>query len=197
MNDDFFRGRIRRVASVGLAALLVVFSLSACQSNKVPTVPNPFAGNKQAAETPKSDKIDIAELEQFCPNITLRSGTAYFDRYEKGGDGDPNRILYQASITNVTRGCMPENETVKINAALAGRIVPGPKGKPGVVNVPIRIVVVKGDTVIYSQLFKHEVQMGQNATDFVFSDPDIVIQKPDKPDVGIFVGFDPGPYDTP
>ncbi len=197
MSDDFFRGRNKGLKGAGIAAVLAALSLSACQSGGAPAVPNIFAGKKETAPAENTGKIDIATLEQFCPRITLRSGTAYYDRHEKGGEDDPNRIIYQASITDVTRGCTPEGDSIKINAALAGRIVPGPKGKPGKITVPIRVVVMQGDTVMYSKLFKHDVEVGANATEFIFNDPDIVIQKPDAPNVGIFVGFDPGPYNTP
>lgn len=197
MNDDLNRPSgiwnktVRVTAALGLA-----LSLAACQSTSTSGTPTTASSNN-AEQPKKADKLDVASLEQFCPRINLRSGTAYYDRYEKGGDGDPNRVLYQAAITDVSRGCTPDNDTVKINAALAGRIVPGPKGKPGTVTVPIRVAVVKGDQVIYSKLFKHEVQTSQNATEFIFNDPDIVIPKPDRPDIGIFIGFDPGPYKTP
>jgi hypothetical protein len=198
MNDDPYslRGKWNRVVRAG-AAFALALSLAACQSSGKSGAPVISSASPKAEQPAKSGKVDIAALEQFCPRITLRSGTAYYDRYEKGGDGDPGRIVNQASITEVSRSCTPDNDNVKINAALAGRIVPGPKGKPGTVTVPVRVAVVKGDQVIYSKLFKHDVKTGQNATDFIFNDPDIVIPKPDRPDIGIFIGFDPGPYKTP
>lgn len=198
MNDDrcSLRGKWIGVVRAG-AAFALALSLAACQSSGTSGAPGVSSAGPKAEQPPNSEKVDIAALEQFCPRITLRSGTAYYDRYEKGGDGDPGRIIYQASITDVSRSCRPDNDKVRITAALAGRIVPGPKGKPGTVTVPIRVAVVKGDQVIYSKLFKHDVETGQSATEFIFSDPDIVIPKPDRPDIAIFIGYDPGPYKTP
>ncbi len=39
-----------------------------------------------------------------------------------------------------------------INVAAAGKIITGPAGAPGAVTMPIRIVVVRGDEVLYSKL---------------------------------------------
>jgi hypothetical protein len=83
-----------------------------------------------------------------------------------------------------------------ITAAAAGRVITGPAGTPGTITMPIRVVVVKGDSVLYSQLHKYQVAVGDGAgaTQFVFNDPNVVIPIPEPGTAQVFVGYDEGPY---
>ena len=57
--------------------------------------------------------------------------------------------------------------------------------------------IVEGDTVLYSQLHQHTVQVGQTgATQFIFTDPGVNLPKPSGPNYIVFVGYDEGPYNT-
>ncbi len=135
----------------------------------------------------------------FCPAIRLREGTAYFNTYERGGKDDSSRIIYQASIADVTRKCTRADGMLNIDVAVAGRIVPGPKGRAGTITMPIRVAVIQGSDVLYSELFKHPVEIGDTigATQFIFNNQAIQIPVPATQNVVIFAGYDEGPYDTP
>jgi hypothetical protein len=143
----------------------------------------------------KSTQITESELRAYCPNVALREGTSAFSTFEKGGDGDPAKVIYQASLSQATRACTYEGGTMTIKAAVAGRIVPGPVGKAGTVSMPIRVAVVRGGDVLYSQLHQHQVSVTDTAaaTQFVFTDPAINIPQPEQRDIMIYIGFDEGP----
>lgn len=147
----------------------------------------------------RSEPVKLSELRMYCPAIQLREGTAYFNTYERGAKDDASRMIYQASIADATRSCSSGNGMLNIDVALAGRIVPGPKGKAGTITMPIRVVVVQGSDVIYSQLFKHPVNVDDTigATQFVFNNEPIQIPTPSSQNLLIFAGYDEGPYDTP
>jgi hypothetical protein len=148
------------------------------------------------APPPPSDKVLESELRAYCPPIVLREGTAFFRTYAKGAKDDPSKLIYQASISDVTRSCARSAGTMTINAAAAGRIITGPMGAPGSITMPIRVVVVKGDSVLYSQLHKYQVEVaaGSGATQFVFNDPNVVIPIPEPGTLQIYIGYDEGPY---
>lgn len=153
----------------------------------------------------KDERVLESELRAFCPPIQLRQGTSFFNTYERKGEQDPEKIVYQASITDVTRDCSYGGNAIAVTVAVAGRIVPGPKGKAGSVTMPIRVVVVQdaGDgqdgQVVYSQLHKYPVAVTDTigATQFVFTDPGISLPAPVSRRTVIFAGYDEGPYDTP
>jgi hypothetical protein len=150
----------------------------------------------------KSARVDKAHEEQvlqseltgFCPQVTLREGTAFITAYEKGGDGDPAKAIYQASITETTRACTRPNGMLAMNIAVAGRVVPGPKANGAKVTLPIRVAITEGDSVLYSQLHQFQVTIvqGQAATQFVFNDPNPSVPLASAKAITIFVGFDEG-----
>ncbi|WP_338036667.1 hypothetical protein [Arvimicrobium flavum] len=145
---------------------------------------------------PAEQKVTEAELRAYCPRVTLRDGTAYFNNYAKGGDGDATKVVHQASIGEVTRTCTTSADgAMTMNVAVAGRVVPGPAFSPGSINMPIRIVVTHGDDVLYSQLHRHQVSVsdGSAATQFVFNDPNVSFVLPADRRVQVFAGYDEGP----
>ena len=170
------------------AAWLVLGSAllaSACQSNDA-------ASTAEAA--PAQPTVTQSELRAYCPPVVLREGTAFFTTYAPGGDGDSTKVAYQNSIADVTRSCTRENGMVNMTVAAAGRVVPGPSGGPGTVTMPIRVAVTDGETVIYSQIHQHQVQVGGGAaTQFVFSDSAISFPEPTGRTIRAFIGFDAGP----
>lgn len=147
------------------------------------------------APPPPQEKVLESELRAYCPPIVLREGTAHFRTYAKGGQDDPAKLIYQASISDVTRSCTRSADTMTINAAAAGRVIIGPAGSPGTITMPIRVAVVKGDSVLYSQLHKYQIQVGSEggATQFVFNDPNVVIPMPEPGSTQVFIGYDEGP----
>src|SRR5690606_33186198 len=184
-----------RGSFIGLAAILV--GLAACQTGG-----GGFFGSGTGKQEEKVEQVEQIDLTVYCPQISLREGTAFFNTYAKAGRDDTSeerqRIIYQASITDATRACRYEGDRLNLTVAVAGKVVLGPKGKPGTITMPIRIAVVQGDEVIYSQLHRHKAEVAAGgATQYVLSDPNISIPAPTVRNVRILVGFDEGPYNTP
>lgn len=187
-----FVERPRLIAAAGIIGLA---ALSAgCQSSD-----NGIAGVDTTAPPPPEDKVTQSELEAFCPSISVRDGTASFRTYAGGATDDATQVVYQASIGDTTRACKRADGQMTINIAVAGRIVPGPKGQPGSITLPIRIVVTSSGQVAYSQLHRYQVSVSETsgATQFVFKDPAVVIPVPEGRQARIFVGFDEGPKKEP
>lgn len=173
---------------VSLLAVGFAAGLAACQSGG-------SAGEAATAEeaaSPQRPQITQNELEAFCPPVNIRQGTASYNAYARGGQGDPAKITYQASISNATRACTRADGMITITVAIAGRIVPGPAGAPASVTMPIRIAVTRGDEVLYSQMIKDAVTLGSSnaATQFLVKDPNAVIPIPERRNVRVQVGFD-------
>lgn len=176
----------------GVALVGFMFAVAGCQSSDSSGILN-LGSQKQ--DTPPAPKVTASSLQAYCPKVTVRDGTAYFDTYAKGGQGDQTKIVYQASISDVTRDCSRANGSLTLNVAVAGKVVPGPAAKPGTVTMPIRIVVLNGTDVLYSKLHQYPVQVSDMsaATQFVFNDASIVVPEPTEKTYQIFAGYDEGP----
>ncbi|MGB3901374.1 MAG: hypothetical protein WA973_22765 [Mesorhizobium sp.] len=185
-----------------------MFAVAGCQSGGKGALG--VGGDPQAAAAADT-RVKASDLLAYCPIITLRDGTAYFNTYAKGGkkakkadaeDGsaaaasdDSADIVYQAAITDVTRDCSRSGGSLTMNVAVAGKVVPGPKGGAGSITMPIRIVVVHGSDVLYSQLHQYKLQVTDTsaATQFVFNDPNVTIPEPTDKGYQVFAGYDEGP----
>jgi hypothetical protein len=132
--------------------------------------------------------------------VTLREGTAFFSTYEAkkkkdDQEQDPTKLTYQSSITAVTRKCSYAPGTTTLDVAVAGRVVPGPAAKEGTVTMPIRVVVMRGTDVLYSNLAKYQVTVNKaaGATQFIYNDPNVTFPTPEPGTVQVFAGYDEGP----
>ncbi len=174
-------------AGIALAATVLI---AGCQM---------MGGAGNVLDVSPDDAFTAEDLRAYCPRATLLDGTAYLRTYTSGNDGDPDEVVYQATITDVTRTCRYRNGQLFMQIAAAGRVVNGPKGQPGSLNLPVRVAVRAGENLPYSQLGRIDVAMNQGAgaTQFIYKDEQIVLAEPQVRNLQVLVGFDEGPYDTP
>jgi len=185
----------RFVAGLALGGLLL--AVAGCQSGDSNSGGNSgggflgFGGAKQAPQA-QEGKVLASELRAFCPRVVVREPEGSITRYAKGGDGDPTKLTFQASIMESTRSCNRQTGMLAMQVAVAGRIVPGPGGAPATVTLPIKVSVVRSDgEVLYSQVQNHQVALsGNQVQQFLYNDSNVVIPIPADGTVQIFAGFD-------
>lgn len=172
-----------KIVSVGFLTLF----LAACQT-----------GTEDVLDVGPDDKITEADLRAYCPRVQLLEGTAFLRTYTSGNDGNADELVYQATITDVTRDCRYRNGQLFMTVATAGRAVNGLKGTGGALNLPIRVAIRAGENLPYSTLGRIDVNIvpGAGATQFIYKDDQIVIPEPTERNLQILVGFDEGPYNT-
>ncbi|MEL6435580.1 MAG: hypothetical protein AAFP99_02180 [Pseudomonadota bacterium] len=170
--------------TVGLGLCLAV---AACQTGTPEDVLN------------VEEQFTEADLRAYCPRPNLLEGTAFLRTFTNGNDGNSDEIVYQATITDVTRTCRYRNGQLFMTVAAAGRVVNGPKGSGGQLDLPVRIAVQQGESVPYSTLGRLDVTVvpGAGATQFIYKDEQIVLAEPSEQNLVVLVGFDEGPYNTP
>lgn len=175
-----------RIGTFGLAMI----ALAACQTASTQDT------LQSAAE---EEKVTEADLRAYCPRVQLNEGTAFFTTYTKGNDDNPDEIIYQASISDVTRTCRYRDGQLFITVAAAGRVVNGPKSTGGNITMPIRVAVKEGEGLPYSRLGQFDVPVtpGAGATQFIYKDDQIVLPEPAIRNIQILIGYDEGPYNTP
>ncbi|WP_131829859.1 hypothetical protein [Consotaella salsifontis] len=162
------------------AAALAGFAiLAGCQSS---TPPADLSANPvpSAAE---------GRIPEYCPRVSLREGTAVLTK--KAGED----VVYVASITDSSRECHVVNGQLMMKVGIAGRVMPGPAAKSGTIQLPIRVALVSGSDVLYSQLSQQSVSVsaGGGAVQFVYVDDRVVVPEPPARTYAVYAGFDEGP----
>ena len=127
----------------------------------------------------------------YCPAVSIREQNTIHDSYQRGGEGDPTKLVYRASITEATRACSYGGGAIGMTVGVAGRVVPGPAGSTGAVPAPIRVTVYRGTEVIHDQVHNYQVAIADTAgaTQFVFTDQSVSVPNVTARNINVFVGF--------
>ena len=142
------RGGLRQGA--GAAALLGLgLALAGCGSSS-----NLFSkssldlfssSSKATKDSAPGDQADATPTDVECPGVDVRTGAATLIIGSKPGDAVPSAldVRYQGSIIRTARECHVSGGVMTMKVGVEGRIITGPAGGPGHVDVPLRIAVVQ------------------------------------------------------
>jgi hypothetical protein len=83
-----------------------------------------------------SDGPIEAAAANGCPPVQVEGGQRYVTIYEGKRVGDGASVIHRAEITKTARECQPTMGLVQVKYGIAGRVLLGPKGKPGTISLP-------------------------------------------------------------
>lgn len=204
---------ISRQRTAGTTAVALLFALAAggcsSMSSVLPESMTPsssssiFSTAPQAPASPATAANQgITDASDFeCPNVTVRTGTSTLIIVDKakGAADSPLSLKYQGSIVNTARECKYAAGIVTMKVGIEGRIITGPAGGPGQVDVPLRIAVVHEGPqpkVVLSKLARLAVAVtdGSAGATFTHIDPEISFPMPrpagDIDSYIVYVGYD-------
>jgi hypothetical protein len=205
---------VRRQISheTGVAMIVAGLMVASCATVESPLGP---IGNASAPGSPGASKaggvvtfgdsegqvVSVAPQQSQssdidCPAVTVRTGASAWQI--SAGSGATN-VRYQGSLGQLARECAVLGETMTMRVGVEGRILVGPKGGPGNVNVPLRIALVaEGPTPrpIWSKFYSVSVSVPPNASQAIFSqvEDDLTFPLPASKRMDnyiVYVGFDP------
>jgi hypothetical protein len=154
-----------------------------------------FGSKSQAVgETPPPP----VDNELSCPPVSIRAGASTYGVAAPGKQPVGNDLRYQATITRTARDCTQTGDQITARIGIQGRLIAGPAGSPGTVEIPLRVAVVQGgvqEKTIATKVYRTTVSMSE-ATSVPFSlvAEDMVYPVPPGAtgDSYIFyIGFDP------
>ena len=198
--------RARTGAGALLGIGLMAVALGGCSSNSLnlnslnTNLFGSSAPGNSAAGVTNAD-IEAANSDTPCPEVKVRTGASTLMITNKPAEGEPSPldVRYQGSIVNMARECHLNAGLLIIKVGVEGRIITGPAGGPGTVNVPLRIAVVHegiNPTMVATKFTVIPVTVN-NAIDrvtFTHVDPDIAFPLPQPASAidsyVIYVGFD-------
>jgi hypothetical protein len=154
--------------SRGFLAVSLATVLAGCNSS------SPGLGLGSSASEASAQPAPTV-VQAYCPQVVMLEQNAFYRSYARGGQDDPQKLIYQASLADATRQCTANDTTMTINVVAQGRVVQGPAGTPGSVTLPILVEVIDGDDVIYSQKVAFPVDTPAGGTQFIFNKADVQI----------------------
>jgi hypothetical protein len=137
-----------------------------------------------------------------CPTVDVRTGAATLAIGSKPGEGEPSALdlRYQGTIVRTARECRVSAGIMTMKVGIEGRVITGPAGGPGTVDIPLRIAVVHegvNPKTITSKFARIQVAIASTAdrAPFTHVDPDVSFPMPTRAaDIDayvVYVGFDP------
>ena len=140
-----------------------------------------------------------AAAEVNCPAMDIRQGAATYAVSAPGVEPNATNLRYQASILRASRECAALGATLTVKVGVQGRVLLGPAGGAGQIDVPLRLAMVAEGLqpkTIWTKFYRVPVQVppGQTAVSFVQIEEDVTVPIPNAADLEsyvVYVGFDP------
>jgi hypothetical protein len=155
------------------------------------------AGDQKVAGGP-SPNVD-------CPGVDVRSGASTLAVNTPGAEPNATNLRFQASIAQTARECAVLGANMTIKVGIQGRVILGPAGTSGQVEVPMRLALVREGIeprTIWTKLYRVPVAVppGQSNVPFVQVEEDMTFPVPKPSDLEayvVYVGFDANAMSEP
>lgn len=157
-----------------------------------------MATGTSTAPAPASTSGTSTNLDT-CPNVDIRRGAGTITINTNARDPSAMQLRYQVSAGQLARECANIAGTLNIKVGMQGRVVLGPAGTPGTIEVPVRYALVEEGPepkTVYSKLYRVPVTVGdgQSSVSFTHIEEEMSVPMP-SPAVFdryvVYVGFDP------
>jgi hypothetical protein len=141
----------------GLGLGLLAAMLSGCGVSQLPSIGDGgiFSSGKKAVWTPiitedsmmaaartNSDgPIEMAAASN-CPTVHVEGGQRDTTTYEGNRVGNIGAVIHRGEITKTARECQLAGGAVQVKYGVAGRLLLGPKGKPGTIPLSVAVQVL-------------------------------------------------------
>jgi hypothetical protein len=135
-----------------------------------------------------------------CPPVEVRQGASTLT-VSPAGEKSAMSVKYQGEFVRTARDCTVTNGSMAMRIGIEGRIIVGPMGGPGEVDVPLRIAVVQespgGMRAIATKFIRVPVTLGPNDGSALFTHVEEGLSFPvpspssQLDDYIAYVGFDP------
>jgi hypothetical protein len=133
-----------------LALLVGAAALSGCSSDSIvgssegsfgSRFTSFFSGATPGVTQPASRTASAPDIE--CPGVDIRAGASTLNIAAKTTQATAGDLRYQLSFGQTARECLVQGDALTIKVGVQGRVILGPMGSPGQVDVPLRYAVVR------------------------------------------------------
>ena len=132
------------VGGCGLSSLTSGFGGSLFGGAKTSKVETGGVTDETLLTAAKADQPGAAagaDISGGCPRFSVWSRDGQVTIYEPGRTGDGLGVLHRGEITKTARECRQEGNRITIKYGFSGKVLLGPKGKTGNVQLPLTVFV--------------------------------------------------------
>jgi hypothetical protein len=155
-----------------------------------------FSGATPGVTQAASRTATAPDIE--CPGVDIRAGASTLNIAAKTTQATAGDLRYQLSFGQTARECLVQGDTLTIKVGVQGRVILGPMGSPGQVDVPLRYAVVREGPepkTIATKFKRLSVIVGpdQSHVQFVDVEEGLTFPMPTPSDLEayvVYVGFD-------
>lgn len=217
--------KTRTRLGVPAASVLAAALLSACSAGSLigSSQPQPTAQAEAPAAAPKSSSFRERMVALFsgtpapasaahaevtegqilatedCPVVEIRSGASTYAVGPPGTEPTATTLRYQATIARTARECSVAAQSMTVKVGVQGRLILGPAGSPGQIDVPVRLALVQEGVepkTLWTKGYRVPVTVPAEQTNvpFVHVEENITFPVPKRAELDtyvIYVGFDP------
>ena len=134
-----------------------------------------------------------------CPPVDIRAGASTFSVNTAAKNPGEAVLRYQGNFAQTARSCSRSGPTMTIKLGVQGRIILGPGGGPGQLDVPVRFALVQEGIqpkTIWTKFYAVPVMVGegQASVSFTHIEDDLTVPMPNKDTLEayvLYIGFDP------
>lgn len=196
---DFYAHGCGRSRLAALAALPVLLALAACSSGAGGSSFSERFSQLIATGAPAPASVAGTAALDSCPPVQLRQGAGTYAVNNNARDPSALQLRYQVSVTQTARECASVAGTFTAKIGVHGRIVLGPAGGPGVVEVPLRYALVEEGMqpkTLWTAMHRVPVSIGEGQPHVTFThiEESLTVPMPSAATLDryvIYVGFDP------
>jgi hypothetical protein len=185
------------IAAVALTGPL----LAGCSGLSMPSMSSFSSVFAAGSTTGAASEAALALPADFeCPSVTVRQGASTLSFSANPAEPSAMNLRYQISFAETARECrMAPGNMLSMRVGVQGRIILGPAGAPGQVDVPVRFAIVHEGTsarTIVTKLDRVAVTIPPGDTNVLFThvQEELVFPMPRGGDIDsyvVYVGFDP------
>ena len=189
--------RIIRIAPFAAIALLA----AGCSSSGIGGGSDAPLSQAMASSgpAPNADTTGSTRNLERCPNVELRQGAGSYAINTTARDPSATALRYQVSIGQTARECTSVDGNLVMRVGMQGRVVLGPAGGPGTLDIPIRYAVVEEGMqpkTITTKLQRVPVTIGEGQPHVAFTHIEENLSVPMPAGAAfdnyvIYIGFDP------
>lgn len=184
---------------IGIAAVMLCScAISAASAQGITDRMKSWFTGSSKSDDPAPDG-GAPQKEATCPGVEVRNGAATLSISQPGTEAGPMTTRYQVTIGDTARECRPSGPVMSMKVGIEGRVLLGPAGSPGQVDIPLRIAVVQegvNPKTIMSKFYRVPVSVppGQTSVGYAQVEQDLSFPMPPPAVLDayvVYVGFDP------